>query len=63
MGNKFSNVWKKNTRGTFCSNQTFFIPLENSQNIDIKSDIAFFIWSYKLKVMAKKKPKEKGTWV
>jgi hypothetical protein len=30
----------KNERGKPCANQKFFIPLESSQNLDIKSELA-----------------------
>jgi hypothetical protein len=53
LKNKFLNIWEQNTRGTLCANQTFFIPLKNSQNVNIESDIAFSIWGYELKVMTK----------
>jgi hypothetical protein len=35
-----------------CPNQTFFIPLKISWNINIKNDLAFSIWSCEWKVMA-----------
>jgi hypothetical protein len=49
------NFWDKNEGGKTCSNLKFFVPLRISLNVDIKSELAFFIWNYELEVMAKSK--------
>jgi hypothetical protein len=41
--------------GKICSNQMFFVPLENSQNIDIQNDLMFSVSSYELKIYDQKK--------
>ncbi len=38
-----------------CPNQEFFMLLERFQNINIKSELAFSIWSCELKVMGNKR--------
>jgi hypothetical protein len=52
------NFWDKNEGGKICSNLKFFVPLKISLNVDIKSELAFFIWNYELGVMAKRKVKK-----
>ncbi len=49
---------KRKYRGKFCSNQTFFISLKRRQSMDIESDFSFLIWSYELKIMAKRRAKD-----
>jgi hypothetical protein len=43
----------KNIGGKICPNQMFFKSLESFQSVDIKNDIGFSIWRYKLKAMMK----------
>ncbi len=44
----------KNPREKLCSNQEFFTSLQRSQNINIESELTFSIWSYELRIMAKR---------
>jgi len=46
-------MMKRRAKGQICPNQTFFKSLESFQSVDIKNDIGFSIWRYKLKVMMK----------
>jgi hypothetical protein len=46
---------KKKKEDKLCSNQTFFISLENFSNVDILNDIILLIWKYEQNIMTKKK--------
>ncbi len=51
------NIWAKCVGVQPYPNLNFFMSLKNFQNIDIEYEFAFSIWSYMLKVMAKKRSK------
>jgi hypothetical protein len=41
----------------FGSNRGLFIQLENFQSVDITSGLAFFIWSFEIQIMIKRRIK------
>lgn len=58
QGKKIWFFFQETLKGKHYSNQTFFISLQSSWNINIKNDFSFVNSSYEQKVMAKKEIKD-----
>jgi hypothetical protein len=50
-----ANSWDKSVGYETCSNQKKIISLKSSQNVNIKSELAFSLWNYELGLIAKKR--------
>jgi hypothetical protein len=46
------NLWDKNANRKWCPNHAFFRLLIFFLNVDIKNELAFSIWKFKVQIMA-----------
>ncbi len=53
------NLLDKYVRDNFCPSQKKITLLKKFQCVDIKSEVAFFIWNCELEVMVKRKASNK----